>query len=296
VTFNRRVLPLLLGAAVIVACETPGLIPSGGVTGGGTPSVNQRTELALAMEDEVEAVIAALTLKVPGVPPGFVAAACPTLGPNGGNTDGDSIPTDQTATFANPPCTVTGLRPGTLGVTGTLRVRDSTDSDSVSYLLTLTDLAWAAVDTAGGTRSYTATRNGTRSRTQFDSATVLTSDLTILRTRPGVANTTITLTSVSEFTTDSIASPDTVQTNQALPEGTLTITGSLHWHRSTENWDLAIATPTALHFDSTCTTTPQRIDAGVVTLTGSISGSDGVLSLTFTACGVDPTGSFVATP
>jgi hypothetical protein len=105
--------------------------------------------------------------------------------------------------------------------------------------------------------------------------------MTIVRQRAGRANTTITLTSRAEL----IANTET-----------LTITGTLHWQRSTENWDLAIATPTPLAFNTTCTTTPQRIDAGVLTLTGTISGAAGVLSLTFTGCGVDPTRTWAASP
>jgi hypothetical protein len=279
---------------VIAACETTGAVLGGGGSSG-APSVNQRLELALAVEDEAEAVVAALTLSGPGVPPGFVAPTCPTVG-SIADTDGDGIPNDQTLTFTNPPCTVVGLRPGTLGVTGTVRIQDSTASDSSSYRLTFTDLAWTAVDTVGGTRGFTATRNGTRSRTATDSSTVLNTNMTIVRQRAGRANTTITLTSLAEFTADTVTPPDTVKLGLPLPKGTLTITGNLNWRRSTENWDLAIATPTPLAFDTTCTTTPQRISTGALTLTGTISGANGVLTLTWAGCGADPTRTWTATP
>lgn len=286
---------MLLVATVSVAwgCTGGGNISGGGGGGGtaGAPTASQRTELTLAMEDEVEAIVSAFTLAAPGVPPTFVSAGCPT-GSASADADGDGIPDDRTLTFTDPPCNVAGFRGGTFAVTGTVRVQDTTASDTVSYNLTLTDLAWTATDPAT-TRSFTATRNGTRSRTETDSSGVLTTSLNLVRQRPNRANTTIDLASVAEFVPDTAG---TLRMGQPLPPGTLTMAGSVHWLRSTEDWTITVTTPVPLTFDPTCPGTPQLITGGKLALEGTINGADGTLTLTFTACGVDPTRTWTEAP
>jgi hypothetical protein len=243
------------------------------------------------MEDEAEAVVAAFTLTAPGVPPTFVSAGCPVASASG-DTDGDGIPDDQTLTFTDPPCSVAGFRGGTFAVTGTVRVQDSTASDTVSYRLTLTDLAWTATDPAT-TRSFTATRNGTRSRTETDTSGMLTSSMTLVRQRPNRANTTIDFSGTTEFVPDTAG---TLRLGQPLPPGRLTIEGSFHWLRSTEDWTITVTTPLPLTFDPTCAGTPQQITGGKLALAGTINGADGTLTLTFTACGVDPSRTWTEAP
>jgi hypothetical protein len=242
------------------------------------------------MEDEAEAVVTGLTLDTPGLPPGWVVATCPTAStPTDG--DGDGIPTSQTLTFANPPCTLTPFRGGTFAITGTVKLEDTTTADATSFRLTDTDLAWIATDPAT-TRTFTATRNGTRSRTGSDSTATLVSTMTIVRQRPGRANTTINLSTTVAFTSDS----DTVKVLSQLPSGSLDLSGTMTWHRSTENWSLGIATPIPLAFDPTCNTTPQRIRSGQLSLSGTISGEAGVLTITFNGCGNDPTPTWTPNP
>ena len=289
---SRLLLAATFGA--VVGCTGGGTLIGGGGGGGGTtgaPTASQRTELTLAMEDEAEAVVSALTLAAPGVPPTFVSPGCPSASASG-DSDGDGIPDDQTLTFTDPPCSVVGFRGGTFAVTGTVRVQDTTASDTVSYELTLTDLAWTATDPAT-TRTFTATRNGTRSRTETDSSGVLTSSINLVRQRPNRANTTIDLGSVTEFVPDTAG---TLLLGQPLPPGKLTVSGSLHWLRSTEDWTITVTTAVPLTFDPTCAGTPQRITGGELDLTGTINGADGTLALTFTACGVDPTGTWTEAP
>jgi hypothetical protein len=287
-----RFLPVLLCLGAAVNCETSGgsiILPPGG---GGAPTGSQRTELMLAIEDEVEAAITALTLTGQGMPPTFTPpAGCPTATASG-DTDTDGIPDDQTLTFANPPCTLTPFRGAgaSFDITGELQIRDTT-TDTTSISLTYTDLAWTGTDPAT-TRTFTATRTGTRTRTGDDSTATLTSDLNIIRARPARANATIDLVTTSRFVADS----DTVRIGQALPGGGLVITGTMQWRRSTENWSLTLDTPTPLHVEPTCITTPQMVDSGVVTLTGTVSGSAGVLTLIWEACGTDPTTSWTSTP
>jgi len=279
----RLLLVVALGA--ILAC-TGGSTLGGGVLGGGTtgaPTGSQRTELALALEDELDALVAALTLAGPGAPPTFVIAGCPAVSASS-DSDGDGIPDDQTLTYTDPPCTLAGFRGGIFGVTGTVRVQDTTPSDTVSYNLTLTDLAWTATDPATF-RTFTATRNGIRSRTETDSSGVLATTMNVVRQRPNRANTTIDFTSVTEFVPDTAGS---LRLGQRLPNGKLTVAGSMHWVRSTEDWTITVTTPVPLTFDPICVGTPQLIRSGILALEGTINGASGTLRLIFAACGADP--------
>jgi len=289
-----RTLSLGVVFGLLAACDGGGggVLSGGGGGGGGSgaPTASQRLELMLASEDEAEATLSALSLASPGVPPTFVAAGCPAVGASA-DSDGDGIPDDATLTFTNPPCTAATFRGGTFGVTGTIRLQDTTATDSTSYLLTLTDLAWTA-DTATGTRTFTATRNGTRTRTATDSSGVLTTDLTIVRQRPNRANTTIELATVAEFVPDS---GDTLQVGQSLPSGHLRLSGTAHWTRSTEDWTITLATPVPMQVDTTCAA-PQRITSGQLTLAGTINGADGTLTLTWSSCGVDPVATWDPSP
>src|SRR5690606_9644727 len=64
-----RSLPLLQVLLVSVSLAACGEV-SGGVSGAG-PTASQQFELRLAVEDEVESAIAALTVAAPGLPPSF---------------------------------------------------------------------------------------------------------------------------------------------------------------------------------------------------------------------------------
>ena len=288
-----RFVPLLLTAGAVLACETTGSgLLIGGGTSGGAPSNSQRTELVLALEDEVEAVLTSLTLATPGVPPGYATAGCPAVGASL-DADIDGIPDDQTRTFTNPPCTIAGFDGGTsFAITGTVQIEDTAQTDTTSFRLTETAHAWKFLDAGAGTETDTATWDGTRSRQGTDSSVTLASNLTVVRNRPSRANTTITLLTTATFTSDS----DTVKVGSALPSGTFKYTGTMTWHRSTENWNIALDTPVPLAFDPTCTTTPLRIKSGKLTLTGTISGAAGVLTLTFSACGTDPATQWTPSP
>lgn len=276
------VLPTLLLAGLGACTNITGTV------GGAGPTSSQSLELRLAVDDEVQSAASALTLATPGVPPAFgTPAGCPAASSTA-DGDGDGIPNDATYTFLNPPCRVTGLGGGDYGVTGALRVQDPSGGNATAYDLTLTDLAWTYTDTAG-TLSYTATRNGTRSRLGSSSAASLAVDIEIVRERPNRVAATVTLATTTSFTASNAG---TVQVGQPLPDGSLTIAGSLDWERSTEQWSLAVATPQPLNYDADCTDTPQRIKAGKVTLTGTVRGQAGVLTLTWTACGAPPSRSW----
>jgi len=280
-------------ASLLVACDAK-LTDNGGGGGGGggnTSPTNRFTELANSLEDAAESELATLTLTKPGLPSSFPAIpGCPTVS-SAIDADGDGILDDATFTYANPPCTTTGFFGGTLAVTGTVRVQDSSQATDTAYALTLANLTWQFTDTAG-VLSYTAVRNGKRSRAGNDDAVTLAVTDTVKRTRPQItAIATIAKDLVWTFVADN---PGGIAVGQPLPDGTVTVAGSWHWKRSTEDWNLTLATPIPLAYDATCTTTAQRFTAGRVTMTGTIANVPGTLVIDWSECGKLPTRTFVA--
>lgn len=286
-----RRLPILVLAAVLAAC-TANLTDnsSGGGGGAGTGLVDRYTELSTSLEDAAETEVATLTIGRPGLPLGFPAiASCPTASASG-DGDADGIPDDVTYTFANPPCTTTGFFGGTLSVTGQARIQDSSQATSGAYTVSLTNLSWQFTDTAG-TLSYTATRNGKRHRSGNDSTITLQVADTVIRAKPQItALATLTKQLTWTFTADA---PGAIVASQPLPNGTVTVNGTLRWRRRTEDWPLTVATVTPLVYDASCTTTAQRFTAGRVTLTGTIAGTPGTLRIDWTQCGKFPTRTFI---
>ncbi len=281
---NRPSYALLL-AALLAAC---GEVTGG--TGGIGPSASQALELTLALEDEVESATAALTVARLGTPPVWTPpAGCPTV-QGSTDTDSDGILDNATLTFTAPPCEL-AFRRGALQVTGVVEILDPNFANNQGFNLTYDDLTWAYVDSIGD-RDYAATRNGTRARLGSSNAATLTTGMTIVRQRPGRANATVTLDLTHAFTA---ATPGTLLVGQPIPSGSLSITGTAGWRRSTEDWSLTVATPVPLAYSAACTVTP-RLTAGVLTLTGTISGESGVLQFNWSQCGVEPVRTWTPTP
>jgi hypothetical protein len=208
------------------------------------------------------------------------------------DTDGDGIPDDLTLTFSNPPCSFSGIRGGIVELTGTLRVQDANPANAFDFTATLTNLVFSFAG-PGGTRSFIATRNGTRSLTGSATGATLTENLTVLRQRPGRANATLVRSGTAAFAVDT---GRTLVMTQPLPAGTFDLGGTLDWHRSTENFSFTISTPVPLHYDPSCTGTPQRISAGELRASGTIGSSTGYIRVLWTACGIEPTKTFVTVP
>ncbi|MEO8637196.1 MAG: hypothetical protein ABI587_18110 [Gemmatimonadales bacterium] len=263
-----------------------GEVVSGG--GGGGPSAGQSFELMLATQDEIEASSVAFTVAGIGLPPGVTIPLGCSDSTSTTDGDGDGVPTNATVTFTNPPCSITGVRGGTLGLTGSIQVEDASSGNSTAWLTTLTNLAWQVTD-SGHTRTYTATRNGTRARGigTGGKATLIT-NLTTFQDRPNVARATVDVQLLTTFTP---AGSSTVTPTQPPPSGTLLLAGTLRWRRSSEDWQLDVGTVTPLVYDSTCAG-PQRITAGELALTGTVHNQDGTLSLVWSACGTDPARSW----
>lgn len=279
-SFGSRALCVALALPAALACGTVG-------SDGTLPTTSQLSELAQTVDDEVQSAAAGLSLDSAGtaaLPGAFQAVAgCPASSP-ASDGDGDGIPDDATFTFLTPPCSTTGPGGGDWAVTGTLRVQDPNGANSTAYNLTYTDLAWSFSDSAQS-RTYTATRNGTRTRLGSGNAASLAVDVTIERQRPNRATATVDVVTTTTF---SAATPGTLQVDEPLPDGIITIAGSLGWQRSTESWSLAVATPIPLVYDAGCPG-PQRIASGRITLSGTVANQAGFLTITWTGCGVPPT-------
>ena len=285
VAFVLRAIPIVFAGSALLACGSITAVGSDG-----RPTASQQNELSSSVQDEVAASLAALTVSAPGTPAFFpVIAGCPTTS-GSADTDGDGIPDDAMLTFQNPPCTATGFRGGSLGVSGSLRIQDPSGGNSTAFNLTLTNLTWAFTDSVG-TAVYTSIRNGTRARLGSTSAAKITNAMTTQRQRPAIATATLSLATVDSFVA---SAPGTLLVGQPLPSGLFAVTGSLNWHRSTENWSLVVATTAALQYDATCLTTAQRIKAGQITLTGTVANVPGVLVITWSACGTDPARHWIA--
>lgn len=281
----RRVAALPLPVLLLAAC-----ISVGDASSGAGPSTSQLLELGLTSQDELEGLATGLTAFAPGLPPSVTGpASCPDSS-NATDGDSDGIPDDVTLTFTDPPCSVSGVRGGTLSVTGSLRIQDGNAANGTAYTLTFSDLAWVATDSGSGTRSYSATRNGTRVRTGTTDSATVTTLMTIVQSRPNRVDATISHDAQTTFTA---ATPGALHAGEALPSGTLRTAGTMIWHRSSENWTVAVETPTPLQYDATCTGTPQRFKAGQLALSGTLAGRSGTLLLTWNACGTDPTRQWI---
>jgi hypothetical protein len=86
----------------------------------------------------------------------------------------------------------------------------------------------------------------------------------------------------------------TLQINQPLPSGSVTVAGSVAWLRGDENFDLTVTTATPLHYNAACDDTGQRFDEGELRVSGTFGDSPGYVRIVWEDCGDDPGIEFVA--
>ncbi|HXG45265.1 MAG TPA: hypothetical protein VNJ71_10965 [Gemmatimonadales bacterium] len=268
----------LLPFTALTACEVS---LSGGSSGGVTATL--QTELATAVQDELLGLAPALVVPGSGAPPGAsLPAGCPAASSTT-DSDGDGIPDDARLTFTNPPCSLSGFLGGTLTLDGTVRIQDPSGGNSTALDATLADLRWSYTD-PGGIRSFTTTRNGTLNRLGSPDAALLAVNVTTVRHRPNRAAATIGLVGTLDFTAET---PGSLELDQPLPAGDLTLDGTWTWRRRTEDYRLTVSTVVPLQYDPTCAG-PHRFRAGRLELAGTLQGRQGTLVLTWSACGTDP--------
>jgi hypothetical protein len=262
-------------------------------------SVSETTDIAEATADEVDQAVGSLTNEGAafGVMAGQSAAGRSTAaymppGPgcatvdNTTDTDADGAPDNATFTFALPACSFTGVRGGTLEITGTIAVSDPTASVAdFNYLATLTDFQFKLTN-PNATRSFTATRNGTRTLTGDASGVSLTNNVTVVRSVPNRLDATVVHDLTLSFTP---ATGQTLAMGQPLPDGTFSKSGTLTWSRGQLSRSFTVTTVTPLVWDVSCTT-DRKITSGEIHWTLP---DGGYIRTVWTGCGIDPTRSFV---
>lgn len=281
-------LVLALGALTLTAC--------GGMGGSNSLSEGQAQAIGDSIANELESSTTSLTatdLVGQGVASASLASvssqsamvppACVTFSPNPlVDSDADGVPNGASYTFN---CSKTRVSGGTTTVTGQAQLSDP----GVGFNLTLTNLK-TEVKNSDGSLSYSATRNGTRNATGSASQITLAHDLAVSRLVTGLPSSSIT----NKFNLVFNAAAGTIiAQGQALPSGSATVAGSYSWVRGSESFSFNISTPTALSYDSSCTS-DLKIVGGVLRATLAGMGNDGFIRITFNACGVKPTVVFLA--
>jgi hypothetical protein len=268
-------------AALVAACGD-----SGGPDTGPLPDDATRA-IGLTARDEVEASLDALTVPTLLAPYGAAAACVPPSNPE--DTDGDGIPNQAEYIFTAPPCRFEDIRGTTLDVVGRLQVQDPDPGPGgagFAYDATLVNLR-SAFTGKDADHSYAATRNGTRTLTGTTAGLVLATDLQLLRTFPGLSDAAVDQQWQVAFHPDA-----PLHINQPVPSGTLDVTGTMNWTRGTENFVLAVTTPTPVHFDATCDGA-QRFDAGELRAAGDFGDLTGYVRVRWSDCGDEPSIDFV---
>jgi hypothetical protein len=279
-----------------------GLAACGDGTSPGTGtllSISETSDIAEATADEVDQAVGSLTNEGAafGVVAGQSAAGrssaaamapgqgCATVD-NTTDTDADGAPDNATWTFALPACSFTGFRGGTLEITGTIAVSDPTvNTADFNYATTLTDFQFKHIS-PNATRSFTATRNGTRTLTGDASEVSLTNNVTVVRSVPNRLDATVVHDLTLSFTA---AAGQSLVMGEALPDGTFTKSGTLTWSRGQLSRAFTVSTVTPLVWDSSCTT-DRKITSGEIHWTLP---DGGYIKTVWTGCGIDPTRSFV---
>jgi hypothetical protein len=210
------------------------------------------------------------------------------------DTDGDGVPDEANYNLTAPPCHYTGVRGFSLDVVGQLRIVDPVpDTAGFGANITVTNLRFS-LDAEESDLEYDLTRNGTIVLTGSPTALHQEVDLQVLRTFTGFSD-----AQVEHVWSVDFAPETSLQINQPLPSGSVTVTGSVAWFRggdqeSQENFDLTITTATPLHYDASCPETGQRFDAGELRVAGVFGETPGFVRITWERCGDDPEIAFVS--
>ena len=203
------------------------------------------------------------------------------------DTDGDFQPDDATYTFALPACSFTGFRGGMLEVTGTITLSDPTpDAPDLALVATLTDFTFKFTS-PDQSRTYTAVRNGTRTLTGNAQGASLSNQVTVVRSRPNRSDATVVHNLLLSFTPGRrrVAGlrPAAAGRHASRRSGTFT------WSRGQRSRAFTVTTVVPLVWDASCTT-DRKISSGE---THATLADGSYIKTVWTACGVDPTRTFV---
>jgi hypothetical protein len=251
---------------------------------------NAATAVGLTVRDNVEASLDAFFPARLLQPFSTGPADDPCVTPSSSTeTDGDGVPDDATYTFTAPPCRYAGVRGFTLDVVGQLRIVDpAPKTPGFEADVTLTDLRFS-LSAENSDLDYEVRRNGTMTLTGSPAGLVLVTELQVLRSFTGLSDAAADHEWTVGFTPE-----NTLQINQPLPNGSVTVSGTVGWTRSNESFDLTITTATPLHYDASCDATGQRFDDGELRVSGTFGETPGYVRIVWQDCGDDPGIEFVA--
>ena len=218
-------------------------------------------------------------------PRGFISPrSCATLSENPPtDADADGVPDDLTITYTGPDCTWTNSS-GTASFTksGTIHIVD------------LSQTARKAVRFEFGALKTEFTFDGNSFSRQLDGVTQLLADATGFSagdtttvhresSRSGISD--MSKRWAVTFTADA---GQTFSHNSDLPSGDLTIEGTTSRTRNGTTKTFEVATPTPLHFDSSCSA-DDRIVSGELDVTYTTTTGTTTVMVVWNGCGVDPT-------
>jgi len=251
---------------------------------------NAATAVALTVRDNVEASLDAFfpARLLQPFSTGPVDDPCVTPS-SSAETDGDGVPDDASFTFTAPPCRFEGIRGFNLDVVGQARIVDpAPDTPGFGANLSLTALRFS-LSHEDTERNYSVVRNGTMVLSGGPPGLELNTELQVVRSFTGLPDAAVELVWTVGF------APETsLQINQPLPDGSVTVAGSVGWTRGTESFDLTITTATPLHYDASCEAQGQRFDDGELRVSGVFGDTPGHVRIVWSECGGDPAIEFVA--
>jgi hypothetical protein len=251
---------------------------------------NAATAVGLTVRDNVEASLDAFFPARLLQPFSTGPADDPCVTPSSSaETDGDGVPDEATYTFTAPPCRYTGVRGFTVDVVGQLRIVDPVpDTPGFGANLSFTELRFS-LSAEDADRNYSFIRNGIVTLTGSPAVLELTTDLQVRRSFTGLSD------AAAEHVWTVGFDPETsLQINQPLPSGSVTVSGTVGWSRGNESFDLTLTTATPLHYDASCETDGQRFDEGELRVSGTFGETPGYVSIVWGNCGDDPRIEFVA--
>lgn len=252
---------------------------------------NAATAVGLTVRDNVEASLDAFFPSRLLQPFSTGPANDPCVTPSSAtDTDGDGVPDDASYTFTAPPCRYTEVRGFTLDVVGQLRIVDPVpDTAGFGANIALTDLRFS-LSAEDSDLDYDVRRNGIMSLTGSPAGLELVTDLQVQRSFTGLSD------ALAEHRWTVGFDPETtLQINLPLPNGSVTVAGTVGWSRGeNENFELTITTVTPLHYDASCEATGQRFDDGELRVSGTFGETPGSVRIVWEDCGDDPGIEFVA--
>lgn len=204
--------------------------------------------------------------------------------------DGDGIPTDLTAVFADD-CSISSQGGASFALTGTFRLMDPFPN-TPGYDVDETFEDFGHTHTSGsGSRSFQATRNGTRSVRQVGDVITAAEQLRSVWAGPLGPEKTVLSDWMVEFTGDAA-----IVFGDPLPSGSITVDGAWSLVRGPQTRDFTVSTVTPLTYDATCAAQrpSRRITTGELQAELIVDGVlAGTLSVVWNGCNTAPTRKFM---